>query len=175
MMHNEAEQRLMREALQRARPEWSRPTNEDVAAFLDGTIKDEAVLARIVGEIGTDPVLTGAVLAGEGRGSQHAGEEQARLVSRRLGWRISWAAAAVLVVAATGHYFAGDSNAEPRVRAIELLDDDLSDGTGPSRTGEDQSKAQDAVWMFAAWFLLVGLTFPVWRTRPESALRDLHS
>ena len=129
-MHDELEQRRMHEALLRARADSPRPTDEDVAAYLDGTIPDEGVRARVLGEIGVDPVLTEALLAEEGRGASLVESRPKRLGGPRLAggsrgaWRRCW-------WSPPASFIASDPDVERRRGCVELLEDGVVEGTDP--------------------------------------------
>ncbi len=175
MSRNDAALDRMRyQALQRARPRNSEPSDEDLAAFLDGTLEDEAIHARILGEIGTDPVITAAVVHGFEGGSEFRSSATLERASGRLGWRIAWAIAAVLAVATTLGQLDRMSLTPSGQGRVQLLDAQIVETTETS-TGSGRTSAQDAVWMFLAWLLLFVITIPAWWRSPDTAARDSHA
>lgn len=166
--------RMRHEALQRVRPRSSEPTDEDLAAFLDGTIEDEAIRARILGEVGTDPVITSAVVHGGAVGGEFRSDTTVARTGGRLGWRIAWAVAAVLAVTTTVGYLDRPAPTPSGQGRVELLDDQAP-GSAESSTGTGRASAQDAVWMFLAWMLLLGMTVPAWWPFPRIPTRNSHA
>lgn len=163
MRSDDALTHLRHEALQRARPPAEDLSDEQLAEFVEGTLEDARLDARLRGEIGTDPLITGLAMHRadlvDGGGRMVPGE----VARTRLWWRLAWAAAAIFAVATTVG-LVQKGTPLPATGRVELLDGELAESTvTPSTT--HQRSMQDAIWMVLAWALLLGLTFPAWWPR----------